>query len=347
VHYADLIEPTLAIDHEKLAGWKHARLFLRGIGTSGDDPADATGSISAPSNIADINTFKLFEGWLEQGFLDDALSIRIGLYATDTEFDVKETAGVFMNGGFGTGLDLSESGRNGPCIFPTSCLGVRIRVQPTPALYAQVAVLDGVAGNPDDPRRTQVRLDTDDGALVLGEIGYRRPADDGRFFKAALGAWWYTASFDDVRDVDAAGTPRRRHGSYGVYALVEGELFRPGRGARGLSGFVRAGLADPDVNQIQYSVAGGLAYTGLVPGRDEDVAAFGVVAGINGSKFRQAQRAAGTPVTGEEVALEWTYRIQMFAWMTLQLDAQYIINPGSSPTTGDALVLGFRHAVTF
>jgi hypothetical protein len=33
--------------------------------------------------------------------------------------------------------------------------------------------------------------------------------------------------------------------------------------------------------------------------------------------------------------------------MSLQLDAQYIINPGSSPATSDALVLGFRHMVRF
>jgi porin len=106
-------------------------------------------------------------------------------------------------------------------------------------------------------------------------------------------------------------------------------------------------MADPDVNQIQYSVAAGLAYTGLVPGRDEDVAAVGAVVGINGWKYRQAQREAGTPVSGEEVALEGTYRIELLPWMSLQLDAQYIINPGTDPGTSDALVLGFRHVVRF
>ena len=346
--YADLVEPTAAIDLDKLIGWKQARLYFRGIGTYGDDPADATGSISAPSNLASINTFTLFEGWLEQRLFDDRLSILFGLYAVDTEFDVKETAGVFMNGGFGTGLDLSESGRNGPCIFPTSCLGLRLRLQPTPESYAQVAVLDGVAGNPNNPRGTQVILDPDDGVLVLTEIGYQRGAEAGRFFRAALGGWVYTTTFDDVLDVDAAGNPRRRRGTYGVYALVEGELFREAKQrTQGLSGFLRVGVADPNVNQIQYSLSAGLAYTGLVPGRDEDVAAFGVAAGINGWNFKQAQRLAGTPVAGAEVALEWSYRLQLFPWMSLQLDAQYIIDPGTTQTAADALVIGFRHTMRF
>jgi porin len=40
------------------------------------------------------------------------LSVVFGLYAADPEFDVKETAGVFLSGAFGTGLELSESGLN-------------------------------------------------------------------------------------------------------------------------------------------------------------------------------------------------------------------------------------------
>ena len=346
--YAGLSEPTLAVDLDKLIGWKHARLFLHGIGTYGDDPADATGSISDPSSLAAVQTFKLFEGWLEQGVLDDRLSIRIGLYAVDTEFDVKETAAFFLNDAFGTGLDLSQSGMNGPCIFPTSCLGIRLRLEPAPGFYAQVAVLDGVAGNPNDPRGTQVILDPDNGVLAIAELGYRRPAGEARFFKAALGGWVYTATFDELGGPDSAGNPRRQRGTYGVYGLVEGDLFRESeQSSRRLRGFLRAGLADPNVNQIQYFVSAGLAYTGLIPGRDQDVAGFGIVAGINGSPFRQAQQRAGAPTAAEEVALEWNYYVRLFPWMSLTLDAQYIINPGTSSTTSDALVVGFRHTLRF
>ena len=146
--YAGLFEPTLSVDLDRLLGWKGARIFVRGIGTYGNDPADGTESVQAPSNLANgVDTFKIFEAWIEQRCLDDTVALLAGLYAADTEFDVKETAGVFMNGGFGTGPDLSESGVNGPCVFPSSCVGVRVRYQPTPARYAQVAVLDGVAGN--------------------------------------------------------------------------------------------------------------------------------------------------------------------------------------------------------
>jgi porin len=347
-HYADLLEPTLALDLEKLVRWPGARMYFRGLGTYGDDdPIDSVGSLHAPSNLAAPDTFTLFEGWLEQQLFGDALSILVGLYALDAEFDVKQTAGVFMNGGFGTGLDLSESGLNGPCIFPVSCLGVRIRVQPAPSVYGQLAVLDGVAGDPDNPRGTRVKLSDDDGALLIAETGYQQEADRGRFLRAALGGWIYTTKVDDLVDVDAEGTPRRRH-SWGLYTLLESEIFREAaQSAQGLSGFVRLGYANPDVNQLEWSVGGGLVYTGLIPGRDEDVTGLGVSVGINGGRFKEAQRLADTRVNSQEVALEWTYRIQLLPWMALQLDTQYIINPGTDPSIRDALALGFRYKLTF
>ena len=67
--YATLLEPSVAIDLEKLIGWRNAKLFVLGIGTYGADPVEAAGSIHAPSNLAANETFKVFEAWLEQHFL--------------------------------------------------------------------------------------------------------------------------------------------------------------------------------------------------------------------------------------------------------------------------------------
>jgi porin len=124
-----------------------------------------------------------------------------------------------------------------------SCLGLRLRVQPVPEIYVQAAALDGVAGDPARPRGTHVRLREDDGVLVIAEAGYQRGAETGRFFRAALGGWTYTTTFDDVLDVDANGDPRRRRGTWGLYALAESELFREGeQPTQGLSAFLRVGV---------------------------------------------------------------------------------------------------------
>lgn len=344
-----LVEPMLSLDMERLAGWKNTQVFVRGIGMYGRDPAEAAGSLNAPSNLANsVATFKFFETWIERTFLEDALAVRVGLHAVDTEFDVKETAGVFMNGGFGTGIDLSQSGLNGPCIFPTSCFGIRVKYQPSPATYAMVAVLDGGAGDPDDPRGTHVSLGGDDGALTLGEVGYQRGADEGRFVRFALGAWHYTTTFDDLLATDVNGDPLRHDGTGGVYALVEGELYRePGQISQGLSGFLRLGTADQDVNPVRHYASAGLAYTGLLAGRDEDVLGLGVSAPINGDKYLRAQELAGAPADREELAFELAYLMPIAPGLAVQLDAQYIVNPGTDPTLDDACLLGMRLMFTF
>lgn len=349
-YFPGLVEPTVTLDLGRLLGWEGTKVFLRGLAMYGRDPGGATGSLNAPSNVANtVETTRLFEAWIERPFLDETLWVRAGLYAADAEFDVKETTGVFLNGGFGTGVDLSQSGLNGPCIYPTSCLGLRFKYEPAPRYYLQAAVLDGAAGNPDDPYGTHLSVDLDDeGVLTLGEVGYQRGADEGRFLRAAIGIWHYSAEFDAIGAVDAEGNPRQRHAAPGVYALLEGELYRePGESTQGLIGFVRVGIADDEVYQVGSYARAGLARTGLVPRRDEDVTAIGVSVPFNGSRFEAAQREAGAAVEDEEVALELTHHLQLLRWLSLQFDVQYFVHPGTGPAVDDALLLGLRTRVTF
>ena len=347
-YFSGLVEAGLSIDAERLFGWPRTRVFVLGIGTFGRDPADGTGSLHAPSSLANVDTAKLLEAWVERYFFDERLAILGGLYAADAEFDVKETAGVFINGGFGTGLDLSETGLNGPCAYPTTCLGLRARFQATEAHYAQLAILDGVAGDPENPRGTRIRLDSDDGLLILGETGFQQGADEGRFLRAALGAWHYTTDFDDLVETDAQGEPRRRQGTQGIYGLLEGALFsEPGQLTQGLSGFLRLGMADEDVNQVRYYTGGGLVYTGLFPNRDEDVLGLGVSAAFNGDPFETAREAAGAPVDSHELAVELTYWIPVSPWLSVQFGAQYIKNPSTDPMLRNASLAGVRYHIIF
>lgn len=344
-----LVEATLTLDLDRLFGWCRTLAFFRGLGMYGRDPTEGTGSLNAPSNLGNsVGTIRLFEGWIEPTFFDEMLSIRAGMYAVDTEFDVKETAAVLMNGGFGTGVDLSQSGRNGPCIYSTSCLGVRVGFHPTPNWYAQVALVDGVAGNPNDPYGTHVILNRDEGMLTLGEVGYTRGVDEGGFIHAAMGMWYYTRPFDDILQVDANGNPQQTFSKPGVYALLEGALYtEQGKPTQGLSAFIRVGMADQNVNQVQYYAAGGFAYTGFFPGRDEDVAALGVSVPINGSRYKTAQELAGNPVRDLEAAIEATYWVPVLPSLSMQVDAQYIVNPGTDPTIDNALVLGMRTRIVY
>lgn len=72
------------------------------------------------SNIeTGVRATRLYEAWLETG-LGERGSLRAGLYDLTSEFDVLETANLFIHSAHGIGSDIGLSGLNGPSIFPVT-----------------------------------------------------------------------------------------------------------------------------------------------------------------------------------------------------------------------------------
>jgi porin len=109
--------------------------------------------------------------------------------------------------------------------------------------------------------------------------------------------------------------------------------------------FVQLGLGDGRVNQVGSYVGAGLTLTGPVRRRAKDVVGFGVAAARNGSHFVSAQAALGVVAAGE-TAIELTYVAQFGAWLTVQPDVQYVLSPGGTRATLNALVPGLRIGVS-
>ncbi len=345
--YLDNIDLTLTIDVERVLGWSGARVFLYGLGNRGGNPSSYVGDAQGVSNIETFDTWKLFEAWFEQQLFDARLSLLLGLYDLNSEFDYAETGQLFLHSSFGIGPDFSLSGKNGPSVFPTTSLGVRLRVQPDPAWYWQTAVLDGVSGDPDDPGGTQVIFGAHDGVLVASELAYLRETQalSGGYGKYALGAWVYSDGLDENGTVGRAACCG---GAYGLYGLAEQVVYRHATDPRReLALFVRLGFADARVHQFGVYTGGGLVYTGLLSGRPEDRCGFGIAAAHTSGRFRRIRRAAGQAVTDAEIALELTYRAGLTAWWAVQPSLQYIVNPGTQPGLADAVLVGLRFEVAF
>jgi porin len=348
VTYTNLSEAAFAFDMEQLADISGGSAYVWVVGTHGDDPADVIGSIHAPSNIAAEDAFRLLEAWYEQSAYDDRLGILVGFYDVDTEFDLKGTVDLFVSGGHGTGLDLSETGLNGPSIFPVTSFGARLRVDLTDKATARLAVLDGVPGDPGDPTATAVLdFSSDQGVFAITELDYM-VRTGATFWRFALGAWKYTTRFDDLLETEPDGTPVQRNGSNGIYGFAEWLIFREaGTTDQGLAALVRVGSADEDVNRIGGYYGAGLVYRGLFHGRDDDTLGIGFSTALNGNKFKQAQAEAGNPVTDSETELIVAYSALVTPWLRLQPVVQYYLDPGTDPAAGNALIAGVRVAVLF
>lgn len=338
--YLDNLDVTLAVDTERAIGWRGGTVFVYGLYNNGQAlTGDLVGDGQGVANIeTGARAVRLYEIWVEQRF--GRASVKFGLYDLNSEFDEHVTGSLFLNSTHGLGPDLSQSGLNGPSVFPATSLTLRADYQINERLRVRAAVLDAVPGDPARPRRTTIRLGGAEGALLIGEAQYRRGGT-----RAILGYWHYTAGFAPL---DAASPVDRRRGNDGLYMMVEQRLSRVGAdGARGLSGWLRLGLASDRFNPIAQNLSGGLVYAGPIAARPEDQVGIAFSRARFGPPYRAAMDAAGTPSTGSELAIEASYRAVLTSWLSVQPDLQYIVNPGGDPGLRDALVIGVRTQVGF
>lgn len=342
--YLDNLDLTLTVDAERALGWNGATIFLYGLYNNGTSLTDElVGDLQTVSNIdAGTEAARLYEAWVEQRFAGDRASVKVGLYDLNSEFDTNDSNSLFINSSHGIGPDFSQSGENGPSIFPVTSLALRADYSFADNWLVRAAVLDGVPGDPDRPKRTAIKLGNGDGALIVAELEY---SDDRT--KAAAGTWRYTAKFEDMLATQLVGESVAREGNEGVYMFAERKLTGGGRDAPGLAGWVRLGFADAKFNPIESYVGGGLVHTGLLPGRNEDQFGLAVASVRLGHRFRRTLELAGELSTKRETNIELTYRAALAPWLTLQPDVQYVINPGARPALNDALVIGLRAELGF
>jgi len=160
----------LTLNLEQFLRWKGAVLSADLVRMYGKNPSDYVGDCQGVCNIAAFNNWKFYEAWIQQNLWKNKLSFLLGIYDLNSEFDVIETAGLFVNGSHGMGPEFSQSGKNGAPTYPFPALGIRAKIKLMDAMTLRTAILDGVPGDPDNPTNTIYRVRKDDGVLITSEI---------------------------------------------------------------------------------------------------------------------------------------------------------------------------------
>lgn len=313
IDYVDNLDLTLA--------WQggDTQVFVYGLYNNGRDFSGARyprGWVASEIETG-VKAARLYEAWVDQSLAGGSLSVRAGLYDLNSEFDALDAASLFINPAHGIGTDISQSGRNGPSIFPFTSLAVRVQARLDDRTSLRLAVLDGVPGNPLAPKRTAIKLGNGDGALLASEV--ERLAGKWRLI---AGYWRYTAQ-QDVLDGTAGEV---RLGAQGAYLRGEGRLHGSDCGPR-LDGFFRVGWADQRFHEVTKFGSAGLRWRGLLQGRPNDEAGLAIAASFSGKRARRAALALGEPIARGDLAFEATYALALTEWLTIQPDLQYFINP--------------------
>ena len=327
--YFGNLDIRASLDGEKIAGMKGTSAFVYFLMDHGGHPSQRVGDIQGTNNVeTSVNySAKLYEAWVQQLFHEDKISILIGLHDLNSEFYVTDTSGLFLNGSFGTGKELSQTGKNGPSIFPATSPALRFRVEPSKLFYMQFAIFDALSGNPTSPQGTHINLNASDGLLMISEFAYLRGKLDPKqlYGKYGFGFWSYTKTFDHLVDT-VSSTPVQAN-SNGAYFIAEQNIFE------NFAVFFRYGVASTTVNRFGSNLSFGavlnrfgLAYTQV----------------NNGPEYLTAQHQQGIDLKNFEGTFEASYRFDLLPGIALQPDVQYIIHPNTNPLLKNALAGTFR-----
>ncbi len=291
------------------------------------------GDAQVVSNIDAQQAIRVYEFWYQQDLNED-VSLRFGLYDLNSEFDVVNTAGLFINSSHGIGAEYGQSGVAGPSIFPVTSLAARFDMAINDRNLLRYAILDGVPGDPNDPGRTTIDLGGGDGVLHALEYNYTG-SDAARF---GIGGWLYSADFDRI---EATASRPHDDGNGGIYGFVEAPVYR-GKDGVSLRGFLRYGVANDELNIFDSYLGAGVVVSGLLPSRPDDRFGLAVARAGIGAAW---DRAAGG-ADNHETSIELTYSMQVTDWLRVQPDLQYIVNPGGNPGIDNAFAVGLRFELT-
>ena len=332
---------SIAVDGERALGLDGMSFYVDAQSIHGQGVSSRlVGDAQSISNLEADSQLRLYELWMERSFGSNAgRSLRFGLYDLNSEFDSMETAGLFLNSSHGVGPQLAQTGLNGPSIFPTTSLGARLKWSYSPAVSAHIALMDGVPGDPQAPTSNRIRLGSKDGLLAISELGYA----GARLHKLAVGAWSYTARFDEIVAESSDQGPAQVRGNRGFYALADAQLYAEADdSSQGLNAFVRAGNANDRINRFDNYVGGGFVYTGALPTRPADQLGIAIASAGNGDVYRRAMLTDDIATDGRETTVELSYRFGVTEWLTLQTSVQHINNPDTSPDLHDAMACALR-----
>lgn len=359
--YMDNADITAKVNFDEIFNLKdRLSLFIYGLGNHGDRATDLMGDFQVASNIEAIQAWRIFEFWAQQNFLNDRISVLVGLYDLNSEFDVLRPGTLFINSSFGIGAEYAQSGKNGPSIFPISSLGIRMASFIGNRTKIRFAILDAVPGDPADLTSNEIHLSRDEGALIAGEISIYTGADFternrniersyvtrrrkvGRGSevykndKINIGGWYYTSEFESVIDQSPSS------GNFGIYVGSQ-KYFPIGDDEDYIALFARYGIANSGFNRFGSALSGGLLISNPITSIDDN---FGLAfsSGFNGSEFQEIQNNSNEMA---ETVIEFTYSLPMASWILLQPDIQYVINPSTRPELDNSLAFALLAQLSF
>jgi len=346
--YAGTLEASINWDLHKLLGIPGLSFNVGGAWSTGKNlSADYIGNkatvqsaYTAPGN--GTNNLTMGEMYLQQNLLNESLVIAAGRLAPQGTFATMPVFNNYLNAAINPApgaLLINDA------TFASYPPGVEWGAQ---ALYNVTPALQVAAGGFNTNRSSALGgkgglnfafQQGNRGALSVLQLNYlfnHAPGDTGLPGQYIFGGFYDSNKFTNLSNPNST-----KSGLYIVYGMFQQMVYRDG-GAdsqKGLTIWGQTALAPKStVSTLPYFGGAGLNYEGLIPGREDDIAAAGVIYGTF-SRY--------IPRTTAETVIEMNYQITLNRWLSITPDIQYVIRPSGSSAIKNALVLGTQLVIIF
>lgn len=340
------IRGTVDMDLGKLVGAKGLTFHATGVWQFGVNLGANIGSIANPSGLVSAHTTRLDSWWLQQSLFSGKLFLRAGQFAGLDFYGVQEYGSSYvmepldyaLGNLFGTTFESFD---------PAATPAAEIRFVPTPNIYVKSAVLSGNR-NPYVQDATGFHFKIANSPVFVYEAGYLvDPSGPNASEKTYPGIYKFGAAYNDGKFFDPISNTSS-HGNYLIYFMANQAVYRASPGSnRGLDLDFGYDWSPSDVNRQNSQLTAGFRYNGLLPHRDQDSLAFGLVYSKISDQFSLAGTLQGLPALSSERAIELNYAFHATPCLLFQPVFQYYFNVGGNSQIPDAAVYGFRTMVTF
>jgi porin len=330
-------EFSFDLDLGKFAQWSDTRFHFSSVAAHGPSISERyVGDVNIISDYDLQDGLYLHEVWVEKGWFDNKLRLRVGKISADMEFPIYSYADTIP-------LPL----------YPTGAPGLRLYWAPNTSIFFQVAAY---GGDPDGPGQglnhgTRVRLARRDGATFIGEVGLNLGYAEGSTFPTGV---WKFGVYHSTRQYADELSGATHHGNQAWFLNGDQTIWKENPEKKddpqGLAWYLVAEYAPPDRNSYHYGFGGGPYYTGLFPGRDADMLYINFLYTRFSPDYAKAVVVAGGDNFIFENSFQAYYQIMLKKYWSITPEVDYVIRPGGARTDGrprDALVFGVRMNLTF
>jgi porin len=312
--YLGMANLKVGFDTQNAKLWKGGQFFINGAVTHGQSPTEnLVGDFQAVSNIDAGDHIYIHELWYQQRF--SRFEIIFGLQDLNIEFAASDNGGSFINSSFGIPSLISD---NIPApIFPLTALGITTKIHFTDNISLTAAVYDGCpTAFEHNVYNTNWHLCTEDGSLILGELGWKTNVFQ---LPGTYKAGYYFHSGLKDTDPETGEITEVFDNNYGLYFIADQTIWEKADSHQSIGVFAQLALSPADINNHHYYLGGGVNYFGISKKQPEDAIGLAVAcAGFNKSYKKN------------ETTFEAYYKKQLGENFSIQPDLQYVIHPGGT-----------------